>query len=506
MKYLIIVVCLIVCYSCSSKKAIPNVNIEKTTSANSKTIFDFGVVGDGVTDDSKALQRIIDSGINPLVFPHGKYKITQPLELPNRYKIIGNKSYIYYVGNKTAFKAKDNIIAGDCEISDLYIEVKGRGAKAITISNFQYSHFTGLALRLKGKNTIGLYLKGNGKGTGPYYNSFNNIFIIGDNNALSSPDQVGIKLDDSGAGHISASGPNANNFSNIKRIAGVSIAIDIIAGTGNLFENIQTESIQNYHYRLNYRPSDFHGKVKKMHSPNTILLGQDHKKRIHGDIVVKLADGSISANRIVGVHNDKIIIDNSISKKIDSRDTYEIYKTKAEGNKFINLRAEGTGKSCAIQLCHGAINNSFKDYEFGSINPIKIIRQTNTLSNTIGDLMPLVFTVENVQPNTKTQLIPFKGPYGGIPISINCRLDGIHIKSINAATGLCKVNAMRNSGKIELNPRLNKKNPFSNYKFLEVFDSGSYARLRPGDGLQVELETDSNWTPNDVIITIWIAK
>ncbi|WP_240772876.1 right-handed parallel beta-helix repeat-containing protein [Phragmitibacter flavus] len=40
-----------------------------------KTVRDFGAVGDGVTDDSLAIQRAVDAGIGGVVFPKGVYRL-----------------------------------------------------------------------------------------------------------------------------------------------------------------------------------------------------------------------------------------------------------------------------------------------------------------------------------------------------------------------------------------------------------------------------------------------
>ncbi len=42
-------------------------------------LLDFGVVGDGVADDTAALQRAIDSGLGEIQFPKGVYRITQTI-------------------------------------------------------------------------------------------------------------------------------------------------------------------------------------------------------------------------------------------------------------------------------------------------------------------------------------------------------------------------------------------------------------------------------------------
>ena len=40
---------------------------------------DFGATGDGVTDDTSAIQHAIDEGVGELVLPRGDYRLTRPI-------------------------------------------------------------------------------------------------------------------------------------------------------------------------------------------------------------------------------------------------------------------------------------------------------------------------------------------------------------------------------------------------------------------------------------------
>lgn len=54
------------------------------------SVMDFGAVGDGVTDDTAAIQAALNSG-NGLVFvPSGDYKVSAPLSIPSDTRIYGN--------------------------------------------------------------------------------------------------------------------------------------------------------------------------------------------------------------------------------------------------------------------------------------------------------------------------------------------------------------------------------------------------------------------------------
>lgn len=503
----------ILCNSCNrypqNYSQEPNGNTNHLIAKGSYiTVKDFGAIGDGVTDDSEAIKKAIKSGTNPVVFPHGIYKISKPIELPIRTIITGNKSTLKYSGRDAAIKAlvdSSTKISWDCDVSHLFIEISGNGAKAIDATNFQYSNFTGLGIKLKGRNTVGVYLKGNGKGTAPYYNSFSNLYIIGNNDPKKFPNQIGIKLDDAFGVNMRASGANANHFFNVKRIAGLAIAIDVVAGTGNIFDKIQTESIQKFHYRLNHRSADHQGKLNGITRRNSFSVSKTPKYPITGDLILKKGKEKKITAKIITARKGEVIIENSLTKDLKEYNDYEIYESKAVGNKFSNLRSEGTQESVFINLCYGAINNSFKNFEITSGSQVSIIRETNSLSNTVGDLTPFTFYAKDVKPNSKIELVPLNGPYGGIPIMTNCRVEGAHIKATKKSKGSCSLVLKRNSGLIELSPSLNNQNPFSNFETLKEYDSGSNARLRPGDGLQLELITDKNWTQNDITVTVWLA-
>jgi hypothetical protein len=47
----------------------------------SKTVRDFGALGDGTADDTAAIQKAVDSGVGAIAFPKGSYRLTKPVTI-----------------------------------------------------------------------------------------------------------------------------------------------------------------------------------------------------------------------------------------------------------------------------------------------------------------------------------------------------------------------------------------------------------------------------------------
>ncbi|HUG68246.1 MAG TPA: right-handed parallel beta-helix repeat-containing protein [Pirellulaceae bacterium] len=60
-------------------------------------LFQFGVIGDGLADDTAAIQKAIDSGLGEIVLPKGVYRITKPLVIE-----LDKVGYTSFYGNGVA--------------------------------------------------------------------------------------------------------------------------------------------------------------------------------------------------------------------------------------------------------------------------------------------------------------------------------------------------------------------------------------------------------------------
>lgn len=101
-----------------------------------------GAKGDGTTDDTDAIQKVLDSATSDQIvyFDHGAYIITSTIKVPKNIKIVGEIWPLLMASGK-AFSDEKNPIpmlqvgqagdSGDVEISDIMLETKGPAPGAI---------------------------------------------------------------------------------------------------------------------------------------------------------------------------------------------------------------------------------------------------------------------------------------------------------------------------------------------------------------------------------------
>jgi len=124
------------------------VTVQTTVSLENLNVRQWGAVGDGVTDDTVAIQTAINVGTaagNAIYFPNGNYRITSTLTLPTNSVLIGeNKRTTYLTASGKTFPVLD-IIGQYSEIRNLYIRggsvgiqrIKAVGADTNIVDNCQ---------------------------------------------------------------------------------------------------------------------------------------------------------------------------------------------------------------------------------------------------------------------------------------------------------------------------------------------------------------------------------
>lgn len=112
-------------------------------------VLDFGAVGDGVTDDTAAIQAALDSAFKTIYIPPGEYLLSAPLQIKNQANsfgktIYGNKAQTYLIGTPGMDTIIDILKGGD-------------GALSLVLRDLRFSFsgaFTGWCIRALGTGTL----------------------------------------------------------------------------------------------------------------------------------------------------------------------------------------------------------------------------------------------------------------------------------------------------------------------------------------------------------------
>jgi len=222
----------------------------------SVNVRQYGAVGDGVTDDTAAIQAALNK--NKMIYlPESTYLTTDTLYIRRGMKGIKGDYSLYenisssllgtairYTGNSAAILIQSNTATPTVPtvtLRDFGIYCVNSSSRGVDFREAIYSSFENIGVRLNGSSSSGFYGIGNGAGSAPYYNKFDGCFVFGNADNVTYPDQIGFYFQGDGA--FLADGPNANNISNVKHLAGLKHGIVMESGVGNNFSNIVMESI-----------------------------------------------------------------------------------------------------------------------------------------------------------------------------------------------------------------------------------------------------------------------
>lgn len=111
--------------------------------ADTVNVKDFGAVGDGLTDDTAAIQAAIDAAGKKVVFPTGTYAISQTIGINDTWGILVNKSNLILEGQgSTIIRTNTNLTNEvDC-YSPLFVGVPDSNDSNDRIENITIKDFT----------------------------------------------------------------------------------------------------------------------------------------------------------------------------------------------------------------------------------------------------------------------------------------------------------------------------------------------------------------------------
>ena len=470
----------------------------------------------GTTDMSTAIQDCLDTNKFCVLSNEEHYTGTTKIQLKGQGYVLrgeGQQSQITYAGTDAAI-AGDGTARAYCEIRDLSIYCTA-ASKGIDFTWFFYGEFTNLRIEVRAANSACIWAKGNGLGTGPYYNNFSGLTLIGRNDNATYANQYGIHLEPATTGSLQGDGPNANVFSNLKRVAGFLDGVKIDSGNANVFNNVQFEAITNYAMSFNERTADFTGTATSGAANSFTDSAAAFAGLGGGGWKITAGANSGESGDVFSSTGTVITIPYSRQTLFDNTSVYEVYKTKALGNKFSNVRIESNSTARLARFYPGARSNSISNVYATSINDEIWVKDTEENTNSVlwrpyQSIHTVTFTASNLAAASTIELEPARsGSEGGIQIPFESELLSITVAlkdfgAGGAGTGTVKV-WKSGSEMTDAQVVVGVNNRLGTVKHLKKYDViATNYRYREQDRVAVSITTNGSWdqTTADIAVTL----
>ena len=507
-----------------------NTQFKQSFNDNVVNVKKFGAEGDNSTDDTSAIQSAISSRGTSSVFgttggkvylPKGRYKTTSPLKIKSSWVTIEGEGEYATILDFTG-GVSEACLECDAAITNVYsyINIRNLGirvnqayGRGIRWDLCQYSRFEGLSVNLLDDNTVGFYGAGNGAGSAPYYNSFDNLNVIGSwTPSAPTTDCVGFRFILTNPDQLDA--PNSNMFSNFKRMASLNMGFDIQAGTGNMFSNIGIESIGDYVFDFGDKLADFTGTATSG-TANTITdTGANFNTLSNGTLRIISGTGAGTVASILNNTATTITLSQAQPFVFDNTSVYYVYNGRCAENNVINLRHEGTNTTALVRNNYGSHSNTISNVFSTSATTrwINLAKDPDTVVNPKGShISSHTFTIENLPSNTTTKLSPIGGAgfafEGGIriPMTGNIIAATTAVNNMSSgALGEATVKVIHNGSETTaVTHTINANNRYGYSAVADVIDDP----VLKDKNIHVEIDTDASWnaTGADFSVTVWIA-
>lgn len=489
------------------------------------SVKDFGAVGNGVADDTAAIQAAIDAtialspttGYGIIYLPPGNYRITSTIYLKGpSVRLVGageNGTTITYdnATGGTAFAGSSTATAtvSKCEISKLKITGTASNGPSIGIdfSNFSYSDFRDLEVEIKRTNGVCLYGQGN-NGAAPYYNRFDGITLQG-----NFTGQIGIQMAPGlwGTGPGASAGPNANVFSNFKRGAALAVGVDLQEGTGNLFSNMQFEAIGSTYYRFNHNRT-ISGASGTATSGTQVSLTDSGKSFTTNALAgcylyITAGTGAGQSRKIAGNTATTISTALPFNAVLGATSVYQVWDVGAVSNKVFGTRGENSGSGTFATFNPGSEGNVINGIEISGVSSMFAGNEFGTTNKAFnGERVVITHVQKAVAASANIDVFPRLVNYGGLIPGYQYVLDYVAVRRSYTGTGTATVTV--DAGGISTGGGVHTliaTIPAGGHESFCQEGFGTKRTMNYSETLYVNIATDSAWGgagATDVIVSV----
>ncbi|WP_421864303.1 hypothetical protein [Marinobacter adhaerens] len=387
----------------------------------------------------------------------------------------------------------------------LFGDVTDGPDRVFDITTIAFGTFKDFTIQSKKPYASLIYGQGN-NGSSPYYNTIDNFALFGNTDYT----QRGFEFAQ-GDWAGGSNGPNANNISNLRRAATLAYLVDLKAGNGNEFINLQAESIGTAYFNFNENPAVESGAATGGTSGS--ITGSFSVNVLNGAVKITGGTGAGQIRQVTTYSSSSLSVQPNWSVAPDSTSTWETYKGKCAENNFFNVRAEGLASLNPdfIRNHPGTHKCSVRNYTAQSLGGGQAVNDPqNDPSNVFseGDLVYLTEVVENAGAGASINVYPRNSVFGGVRIGRDHIVESMWVHCPNYAGGVATVTLDDGGSSVGAgDPSLVGVIDADNDRgvFVPVLvkrKSGSQ-----NNGLFLNVQTDASWnSAADLLITVAVRS